>query len=255
MQHFGKISTFGFMTSKIKYLILLLLLNIFVSAQTVEEFLTADTWNIAYRISDTGERTEEPEEIIPSNWVKFNTDGTFETPDKMTGRHKGKWKYNPETNAITFTEKGSSYKAVVDEISDIGLLLNYADNGGFKLGLIHYVFVPKEKSNEQITDILISGKWLVSLRRYDGGITEKTPDEQKQETWYVFNPDNTYEKSEYTGSEVPVASEGTWYLDDKFQLNLDSSENSIYTVVGDKSKLIFTTTSGGYNTIEMTKAK
>lgn len=225
------------------------------SAQTVEEFLTEDTWNIAYKISEQGERTEETEESIPGNWVKFNADGTFETPDKMTGRNKGKWRYNSETNAITFTEKGSTYKAVVDEISDIGLLLNYVDHGGFKIGLIHYVFIPKEKSNEQTVEILTSGKWLVNLKRYDGDIVEKTPNEQKEETWYIFNADNTYQKSEFTGGEAPAITEGTWFMDDKFQLNLDASENTIYTVVGDNSKLIFTTTTGGYNTIEMTKAK
>lgn len=243
------------MTEKIISFAFLIFISITVSAQTVEEFLTADTWNIAYKISEEGERTEEQEETIQSNWVKFNTDGTFETPDKMTGRHKGKWRYNPDTNAITFTERGSTYKALVEEISDIGLLLNYIDHGGFKIGLIHYVHIPKVKSNEQTEAILTSGKWMVNLKRYDGGISEKTTDEQKEDTWYVFNPDNTYQKSEYTGGESPTISEGSWFLDDKFQLNIDSSENTIYTVVGDNSKLIFTTTTGGYNTIEMTKAK
>lgn len=243
------------MTKKIISIVICIFISATSFAQTVEEFLTADTWNIAYKISEAGERTEEPEETIQSNWVKFNADGSFETPDKMTGRNKGKWRYNPETNAITFSERGSTYKAVVEEISDIGLLLNYADNGGFKIGLIHYVFIPKEKSNEQSETILTSGKWMVNLKRYDGDITEKTPDEQKAETWYVFNADNTYQKSEYNGGETPTISEGSWFMDDKFQLNIDSSENTIYTVVGDSSKLILTTTTGGYNTIEMTKAK
>lgn len=243
------------MTKKIISFAICLLISTISVAQTVEEFLTADTWNIAYKISEEGERSEEQEETIQSNWVKFNVDGSFETPDKMTGRNKGKWRYNAETNAITFTERGSTYQAVVEEISEMGLLLNYADNGGFKIGLIHYVFIPKEKSSEESIMLLTSGKWMVNLRRYDGGITEKTPDEQKEETWYEFNADNTYQKSEYTGGESPALTEGFWFIDDKFQLNIDSSENNIYTVVGDNSKLILTTTTGGYNTIEMTKAK
>lgn len=243
------------MTKKSISFIICIFISATSFAQTVEELLTADTWNIAYKINEAGERTEEPEEMIQGNWVQFNADGSFETPDKMTGRNKGKWRYNPETNAITFSERGSTYKAVVEEISDIGLLLNYADNGGFKIGLIHYVFIPKIKSNEQSEIILTSGKWMVNLKRYDGDITEKTPEEQKAETWYVFNVDNTYQKSEYNGGETPTISEGSWFMDDKFQLNIDSSENTIYTVVGDSSKLILTTTTGGYNTIEMTKAK
>lgn len=243
------------MTKKIISFTICFIFSTVSFAQTVEEFLTSDTWNIAYKVSETGERTEESEENIQANWVKFNADGSFETPDKMTGRDKGKWRYNAETNAITFTERGSTYKAVVEEISDIGLLLNYADNGGFKIGLIHYVFVPKEKSNEQTINILTSGKWMVNLKRYDGEIVEKTPNEQKEETWFVFNADNTYQKSEFTGGETATLSEGTWFMDDKFQLNLDSSENTIYTVVGDNSKLILTTTTGGYNTIEMVKSK
>ncbi len=244
------------MMNKILYFTVILLFATSVFAQTVEEFLTADTWNISYSINEQGERIDEQDEnVIRSNWVKFNADGTFETPDKMSGRNKGKWVYSIDNNTISFTERGASYKAVVEEISDINLLLNYADDGGFKLGLIHYVYIPKAKSNEEISNILTSGKWLVSLKRYDGGITERTLDEQKEETWYVFNTDNIYHKSEYTGGETPTISEGYWFLDDKFQLNLDSSENSIYTVIGDNSKLILTTISGGYNTIEMTKAK
>jgi len=241
------------MTYKILFTTLLLI-SISSFAQNVEELLTADTWNIAYKINEAGERTEEEEANIQGNWVKFNADGSFETPDKMTGRNKGKWKYNAETNAITFTERGSSYRAAVEEISDIGLLLNYIDHGGFKIGLIHYVFVPKVKSNEETTSMLTSGKWMVSMKIYDGGITEKTSDEQKEETWYVFNTDGTYQKSEMTGEEA-VVSEGNWFLDEKFQLNLDASENTIYTVVGDNSKLILTTITGGYNTIEFRKAK
>src|SRR5690606_4147357 len=109
--------------------------------------------------------------------------------------------------------------------------------------------------NEEIFTLLTSGKWLVTLKRYDQGVMEKTPAEHKEETWYQFNTDNTYVKSEFTGGEIPTQTEGTWFLDDKFQLNLDAVESSIYTVIGDPSKLILTTTTGGYNTIEMTKSK
>lgn len=226
------------------------------TAQDVEELLTSDTWNIAYTITEEGERLDEQDEnAIRSNWVKFNADGTFETPDKMAGRNKGRWVYSAETNAISFTERGGSYRAVVEEISDMGLLLNYVDNGGFKIGLIHYVYIPKAKSNEETFALLTSGKWLVTLKRYDQGVMEKTPAEHKEETWYQFNADNTYVKSEFTGGETPTQTEGTWFLDDKFQLNLDAVESSIYTVIGDPSKLILTTTTGGYNTIEMTKSK
>lgn len=224
-------------------------------AQNVEELLTSSTWNISYTILENGERKDEADEnVIRTNWVKFNPDGTFETPGGMSGRNKGKWVYNPESNTISFTEKGASYKAIIEEISDIGLLLSYPDNGNFKIGLIHYIHIPKAKSNEEIINIITSGKWLVALKRYENDIVEKTPDEQKTETWYQFNADNTYQKSEYTDGETPTLSDGSWFIDDKFQLNLDASENSIYTVIGDDSKLILTTISGGYNTIEFKKA-
>lgn len=231
-------------------------LSMFATAQNIEELLTSDTWNIAYTISEEGERTDEADEnVIRSNWVKFNPDGTFETPDKMSGRNKGKWVYNADSNTLSFMEKGGSYKAIIEEISEMELLLNYVDYGGYKIGLIHYVYIPKPKSNEEIASLLTSGKWLVALKRYDNGVADRIRTEQKDETWYVFNSDNTYTKSEYTGGETPVVSEGSWFLDDKFQLNLDASESNIYTVIGDPSKLIFTTISGGYNTIEMIKAK
>lgn len=243
------------MTNKIIFA-LIGLVSAFVTAQDVEQLLTSETWNIAYTISEEGVRTDEPDEdVIRGNWVKFNPDGTFETPDKMSGRNKGSWVYHAESNAISFTERGGSYKAVVEEISEMGLLLHYTEHGGFKIGLIHYVHIPKVKSNEETTALLTSGKWLVSLRRYDNGVSDKTPAEQKEDTWYEFLEDNTYRKSEFTGGETPTLSEGTWFLDEQFQLNLDASESSIYTVVGDQSKLILTTVTGGYNTIEMVKSK
>ncbi len=221
---------------------------------SLEDLLTSETWNIAYNISPEGERVdEESQEKIRSNWVKFNKDGTYETPAGVSGKTVGKWTYNAETNAVHFNENGSKYRAIVDEISDISLVLHYVDNGGFKLGLIHYVHIPKTKSNEETTQLLTSGKWNVILKRYEG-MEDKVPAENVENTWYEFFPEGIYQKSEVIGEEV-VTNEGTWFLDEKFQLNLDAGENTIYTVIGDKSKLILTTTSGGYNTIEMRKAK
>lgn len=232
------------------------LFPIFTLAQTtsVEDFLTADTWNIAYNISPEGERVdEESQEKIRSNWVKFLKDGTYEIPTGISGKTIGKWTFNPETQAIHFNENGSKYRAIIDEISDISLVLHYVDNGGFKLGLIHYVHIPKTKSNEETTLLLTSGKWNVILKRYDA-MEDRTPEENVENTWYEFNPEGTYQKSEVIGEDV-ITSEGTWFMDEKFQLNLDAGENTIYSVIGDKSKLILTTISGGYNTIEMRKAK
>lgn len=223
-------------------------------AQTanVEELLTSDTWNIAYNISETGERTDEPDENkIRANWVKFNKDGTFETPGGINGKMIGNWTYDAASNVINFNEKSSKYRASVEEISDMNLLLNYIDNGGFKIGLIHYIYIPKVKSNDEISTLLTSGKWLMVLRRFEE-IMDKTDPENQENTWYIFNPDGTYQRSEIIGEEVSV-SDGSWFLDDKFQLNLDAGENTIYSVIGDKSKLILTTISGGYNTIELRK--
>ena len=135
----------------------------------------------------------------------------------------------------------------------MNLLLNYIDNGGFKIGLIHYVYIPKVKSNDEISTLLTSGKWLMTLRRFEE-ITDKTNPEQQSDTWYLFNPDGTYQRSEIIGEDASV-SDGSWFLDEKFQLNLDAGENTIYSVIGDKTRLILTTVSGGYNTIEFRKEK
>lgn len=232
------------------------LLPFFVFAQNagVEDLLTADTWNIAYNISPEGERIEEEsQEKIRSNWVKFHKDGSYETPAGISGKTVGKWIYNSETNAIHFNENGAKYRAVIDEISDLNLVLHYVDNGGFKLGLIHYIHIPKVKSNEETTQILTSGKWNVVLKRFED-IEDRIPAENVENTWYEFNSEGTYTKSEVISENV-VTQDGTWFLDEKFQLNLDAGENTIYTVVGDKSTLILTSITGGYNTIEMKKAK
>lgn len=223
-------------------------------AQNVEELLTSDAWNISYNISEHGVRTDEQDaNAIRGNWVKFNQDGTFETPGGVNGKNVGRWSYDGTSNMISFNERGAKYRAMVEEISDMGLLLNYIDNGGFKIGLIHYVYIPKEKSNEELSQVLTSGKWLVTLRRFED-ITDKTTPENQQDTWYVFNADGTYQKSEIVGEEASV-SDGAWFLDEQFQLNLDSGENTVYSVIGDDYTLILTTISGGYNTIEFKKSK
>ena len=226
----------------------------FAQSDNVEDLLTSQTWNIAYNINPAGERIdEEDQEKIRANFVKFNKDGTFETPSGISGKTIGKWTFNTETNAIHFVEGKTKYRALIDELSDISLILNYVDNGGFKLGLIHYVHIPKVKSNEETTILLTSGKWNVILKRYNE-VEDRIPAENVENTWYEFHSDGTYQKSEII-SEEPIISEGSWFLDEKFQLNLDASENTIYTVVGDNSKLILTTITGGYNTIEFRKAK
>jgi len=223
-------------------------------AQNAEDLLTSDTWNISYNINEKGERVDEQDEnVIRSNWVKFNKDGTFETPGGVNGKNVGRWVYDAATNIISFNEKGAKYKALIEDISDMNLLLSYIDNGGFKLGLIHYVYVPKEKSDDELNTLLTSGKWLMVLRKFEE-ISDKTDPEKQQDTWYIFNTDGTYQRSEIIGEDVSV-SEGSWFLDEKLQLNLDVSENTIYSVMGDNSKLILTTISGGYNTIEFKKAK
>lgn len=236
-------------------LLIALVLPLYVLAQTeeVERLLTDQTWNIAYNISPEGERIdEESQEKIRANWVKFYADGTFEMPGGMSGKTVGKWSFNQQTNAIHFIENGTKYRAVIDELSDINLVLNYVDNGGFKIGLIHYIHIPKPKSNEEVKALLTAGKWNVVLRRFEE-IEDRTPVGDTENTWYIFNEDGTYQKSEVV-AETQISSDGFWFLDDKFQLNLDAGENTIYSVVGDKSKLILTTITGGYNTIEMRKA-
>lgn len=231
----------------------LLIFPVFCLAQNEDltGLLTGSTWNIAYTI-ENGERTDETDQDkIRNNWVKFNEDGSFETPGGVNGKNIGNWTYNPETNIINFSDRSGKYRAQVEEISDMGLLLNYIDNGDYKIGLIHYVYIPTEKSNEELTQILTSGKWLMTMKRY-GEITDKTPAENQEYFWYVFNPDGTYQKSEMNGEE-PITLDGTWFLDEAFQLNLDSTADMIYTVTGDNNRLILTSTTGGYNTIEFRK--
>lgn len=224
-----------------------------LSPEQVQNYLTASTWNISYNISPEGERIEEESaEKIRAAWVKFNTDGTYEMPGNM-GKVLGKWTYNPETKAIHFNEKGSKYRAIVEEISDLGLLLNYVDNGGFKIGLIHHVHIPIEKSEEEIVKILTSGKWNVVIKRFDG-MDAPTAPENMDDTFYQFNSDNTYQSSEVIGEEI-VTKEGTWFIDKEFQLNLDSDEMQIYSVVGDNSRLILTSNTDGIRIIDCRKSK
>src|SRR5690606_1406022 len=193
----------------------LFLISISSFSQNVEELLTSDTWNIAYDINEEGERTDQDEADIRANWVKFNKDGTFEMPGGVNGKNIGKWTYDATSNKIHFNERGAKYNALVEEISDLNLVLHYTDNGGSKIGLIHYVFIPKEKSNEELSQILTSGKWLMTSQVVDG-IQDKVPAEQQEYTWYVFNADGTYQKSEMSCEEASV-SDGSWFLDEEFQ--------------------------------------
>lgn len=224
----------------------------FGQSGSVEDLLTAGTWNISYNISPDGERIEESNpDKIRSSWVKFHKDGTFEMPGGMDGTTKGKWEYDSQDNYIRFTEGRTKYKARVDLISEMGLELNYVDNGGFVIGLIHYIHVPKEKSNDEIADILTSGKWTVTGKNF-GEIADKTPQSELDDTWYEFNSDYTYSVSEVF-SENAVVRDGSWYLDEENQLVLDGSESSTYTVSGDSRIMVLIGTSGGFNTIEMRK--
>ncbi|MFV0304407.1 MAG: hypothetical protein ACK5IC_02855 [Moheibacter sp.] len=233
-----------------------LLLPLASIAQTAEisDFLTSGTWNIAYNITPEGEQIdEESQEKIRSNWVTFYENGTYEVPGGISGKIRGQWKLNPETSAIHFTEKGTKYRAIIEEISDMNLVLHYVDNGGFKIGLIHHVNIPKPKTNDEITAILTSGKWNITIKRFEE-FDDRTPTHLIADTWYLFNSDGTYQHSEQIGEEI-ILNNGTWFLDKSNQLNLDFSENTIYTVMGDKSILILTTVTNGVNTIEMRKAK
>lgn len=241
-----------------KYLFCLLLpifslAQIELSSEQVKEYLTSSTWNISYNISPEGERIEEESaEKIRAAWVKFNADGSYEMPNNM-GKVIGKWTFNPETSAIHFNENGAKYRAIVEEISDLELLLNYVDNGGFKIGLIHHIHIPKIKSPEETTRILTTGKWLVTIKRFEQ-IEDPTSPENKENTWYQFNDDHTYQTSEVIGEDV-VTREGTWFVDKEAQLNLDADEMQIYSVVGDKSRLILTSNTDGIRIIEFQKAK
>lgn len=242
-----------------KLLLLILPISIFAQIQLPEtevfDLLTADTWNISYNISPEGERVEhdDPDKIRES-WVKFNKDGSYEMPGgNMGGKTIGKWSYDQATSAIHFIEGRSRYRAIVDEISDLGMLLNYIDNGGFKIGLIHHIYIPTEKSVETLTEIITAGTWQILSQKFDQ-IEDKTAAENLEETWFKFNTDHTYQRSEVIGEEV-LLREGTWFIDEEFKLNLDASEMDIFSIVGDHSRLILTSTTDGFKIIECRKAK
>lgn len=219
------------------------------------EYLTADTWNISYNITPDGERIEEQDqEKIKSNWVVFRKDGKFEMPGGISGKTFGKWSYDPSTKTINFTEGNIKYKAIVEEISDMNLLLNYAYDGGFKIGLIHYVFIPKPKSEEEIVKIITSGRWSVIVQFFDN-IEDKTPPDKIQDTWIEFYENNTYQRSEYTGEDEPTVREGTWSINNELMLNLDGNEVSTYSVAGDNSSLMLTSNADGIRIINCRKAK
>lgn len=239
---------------------LIFLLSIFtfgqnnLSPEQTLEYLTSSTWNISYNISPEGQRIEEEnQEKIRAAWVKFNKDGTFEMPNQMNGKVIGKWSYNPETQALHFNENGVKYRAIIEEISELELLLNYVDNGGFKIGLIHHVFIPNPKSAEEIKKITTSGRWTVLAKRFEG-IEDKVLPENSENTWYEFNSDGTYRTSEVIGEEI-LTKEGTWFIDKENLLNLDADEMSIYSVVGDNNRLILTSNTDGIRIIECKKAK
>lgn len=239
-----------------KFLFIVLPFTVFSQTQLpkeeVIELLTADTWNIAYNITPQGERVEhEDESKIRDSWVIFNKDGSYEMPGSMGSITKGKWTYNEENSFIYFSESRAKYRARVDEISELGLELNYVDDGGFKIGLIHYIFIPTEKSSEALTEIITSGTWQIISQKFDT-IEDKTLAENLENTWFKFNNDFTYQRSEVIEGN-PVIKSGTWFFDDEFRLNLDNDEMTIYSVVGDKSRMILTSTTDGINTIECRK--
>lgn len=218
------------------------------------KFLSAGVWNISYNISPDGERIEEENpEKIKAAWVKFNTDGSYEMPNEMTGKTIGSWTFDAKTAALHFKEGRIQYRAIVEELSDINLLLNYIDNGGFKIGLIHYVYTPVKKSAEDIQNILTSGRWNVVSQRFDD-IFDKTPAEDLNDTWLEFHSDYTYSRSEVFEDETKIT-EGSWFLDDKNRVNLDADEMSIYSVSGDNTSLILTSITDGIKIIECRKAK
>lgn len=225
-----------------------------LNKEEVLKLLTADTWNISYNITPQGERVEHDDESkIRESWVIFNEDGSYEMPAAMGNKIKGKWTYNEENSFIYFTENRTRYRARVDEISELGLELNYVDDGGFKIGLIHYIFIPTEKSVEALTEIVTSGTWQIISQKFDT-IEDKTPIENLENTWFKFNDDFTYQRSEVIDGN-PVFKEGTWFFDDEFRLNLDTDEMTIYSVVGDKSRMILTSTTDGFIIIECRKLK
>lgn len=219
------------------------------------EFLTTGTWNIAYNISPDGQRIdEEDQEKIKSSWVIFRKDGHYEMPGGISGKVIGKWTYDKETKNLHFDEGKTKYKAIIEEISDMNLLLNYAYDGGFKIGLIHHVYVPTPKTSEEITGLITSGRWNVVLQQYES-IEDRTPIAQVADNWFEFYPDFTYKRSEYTGGDEPEVREGYWFLDDDLQLNLDGNALWIYSVAGDKSTLLLTSNVDGIRIINCKKAK
>lgn len=238
--------------------ILFLILPFWLFAQDNDrtiEYLTSDTWNISYNISPDGERIDEiDQEKIKSNWVRFREDGKYEMPGGISGKVFGQWSYDPATRTLSFKEGSTQYKAIIEEISDMNLLLDYAFDGGYKIGLIHHVFIPKPKSEEEIVTIITSGRWNVFVQFFDN-IEDKTPADKIEDTWFEFYDDNTYKRSEYTGGDEPVITEGSWYINDELLLNLDGNEISTYSVAGDKSNLMLTSNADGIKIINCRKAK
>lgn len=252
----SKLCTF----ENMKYLILFLI-PVWVFAQDDNsndrtiEYLTESTWNIAYNITPEGERMdEEDQEKIKSSWVIFRKDSKYEMPGGITGKTIGKWTYDAPTRILSFEEGRTKYKAIIEEISDMNLLLDYKFDGGFKIGLIHYVYIPTPKTEEEIISLLTSGRWNVVLQQFES-IEDKTPADQVQNSWFEFNSNKTYQRSEYTGEDKPTVRDGYWYLDDELRLNLDGNEMWIYSVAGDKSNLILTSTTDGIRIINCKKAK
>lgn len=223
-----------------------------LNKEEVIKLLTADTWNISYNITPQGERIEHEDETkIRESWVIFNQNGTYEMPSAMGNKIKGEWTYNEENSFLYFNENKTKYRARVDEISELGLELNYVDDGGFIIGLIHYIFIPTEKSIESLTEILTSGTWQIISQKFDT-MEDKTPIENLEDTWFKFNDNMTYQRSEIIDDEIKIK-EGTWFFDDEFRLNLDADEMNIYSVVGDNNRMILTSTTDGFIIIECRK--
>ena len=225
-----------------------------LDASQVEDYLTSDTWNISYNISPDGKMMEETDpQKIRNNWVIFNKDGSYEVPDGISGKIKGKWRYDDTTKSIYFQEKNTRYRAVIEEVGSLALVLHYVDHGGFKIGLTHYVYIPQDLSAKEINRILLSGRWNIISKRFEE-FEDKIPAEDVENTWYEFSSDNTYKKSEVIVGEI-FTIEGTWFIDEELQLNLDADEMSIYKVAGDTSRMILTSVSYGIRIMEFKKAK
>lgn len=239
--------------------LLFLILPVWLFAQETNdrtiEYLTSDTWNISYNISPEGERIDETDqEKIKSSWVRFRPDGKYEMPGGISGKVFGEWSYDAGSRTLSFKERGLQYKAIIEEISDMNMLLDYAFDGGYKIGLIHYVFIPKPKSEDEIVKIITSGRWNVFVQFFDN-IEDKTPTDKIDDTWLEFYDDHTYKRSEHTGGEEPTVTEGSWYINDELLLNLDGNEISTYSVAGDNSNLMLTSNADGIKIINCRKAK